>query len=242
MATPTSRHRFVGARLYAPMAILVAVAAAMDLIVRHLHAGGTMQATLDGGALALSVAGVLALLGLPASLRRNRAMRSGIAEVDSMSGEEFERRLASLFVAMGYDVVRTGGSGDFGADLVVARRGGADRAVVQAKRYDGPVGIEAVQQVVGAARYYDADDAFVVTNSTCTPAAGALAAAGGVRLVDRDALTRLLAAYPEGGEPRAVLLRQLVDGLRLLVYGIGRALWLGWRVVRLLGRGVGARR
>lgn len=60
--------------------------------------------------------------------------------------------------------------------------------VVQAKRYQKNVGVEAVQQVIGSMRYYDADYAMVVTNSYFTASAIKLAEANDVLLWDRDQL------------------------------------------------------
>ncbi len=58
-------------------------------------------------------------------------------------------------------------SGDFGADLVLSKDG-VD-TVVQAKRWNMVVGIEAVQQIVAAKQYYGARNAMVITNSEYTP-------------------------------------------------------------------------
>lgn len=229
-----------------PFGLLVAVSAALDAVV--VRGSGTLapDGALADVALALSAAGALAVLGLPGAIRSVRLRRAGIRDVDAMSGAEFEARLASLYRSMGFEVRHTGRRGDFGADLVLARDG--EQSVVQAKRYRGAVGIEAVQQVVGAARYYGADSAVVVTNSTCTPAARALADASGVELVERAALVRLLAAHAEvrTGMVRT-LLAQLAEGARLCAFASGmlaRLAWwllrLAWWLLRLAGRSLRA--
>lgn len=117
---------------------------------------------------------------------------SGIDEIDNMDGRTFERRLEVLFRDMGHQVQLTKETGDFGADLVVRRNGGV--AVVQAKCFgpDRRVGIDAVQQVTGAVRYYNAREALVVTNREFTGAAVQLAASNNVVLWDRQVLVRLL--------------------------------------------------
>lgn len=205
-------------------------------------AHGTWRAwvatTLDDASMALAVTSALALLGVPAAVRRGRRHRSGIGQIDGMTGEEFEGRLAQLFADLGEQVCHTGRRGDFGADLLTDRAG--VRTVVQAKRYEGAVGIEAVQQVIGARRYYDADRARVVTNSFLTPAALALAQADGVEVVERDDLVSLLARHPHGGGrvPWA-LCRQVADGAVLSGY----AAYVGWRLVwRVLRTGLRAGR
>lgn len=226
-------------RALVPFGLLVAVTAALDAVV--VRGSGTLapDGALADVALALSASGALAVLGLPGAIRSARLRRAGIREVDAMSGAEFETRLASLYRSMGFEVRHTGRRGDFGADLVLARDG--EQSVVQAKRYRGAVGIEAVQQVVGAARYYGADSAVVVTNSTCTPAARALADASGVELVERAALVRLLAAHAEvrTGMVRT-LLAQLAEGARLCAFASGMLARLAWWLLRLAGRSLRA--
>jgi restriction system protein len=124
-----------------------------------------------------------------------RLLRSGIVEIDRMTGSEFEAFLAVLFAKEGYAVRRVGRSGDFGGDLVLLKDGGP--IVVQAKRYKGFVGVRAVQEAVGAKGYYRCDTAWVITNSRFTPAAIELARANDVELFDRDRLVkRLLQGNP----------------------------------------------
>ncbi len=91
--------------------------------------------------------------------------------VDAMGGHEFERFLVRLFKKLGYRALNVGaGGGDFGADLIVERRG--VRIAVQAKNYDkGRVGNDAVQQAIAGATYYKCARAMVVTNSRFTKAA-----------------------------------------------------------------------
>jgi restriction system protein len=209
------------------------VAASVGAARAHTGLGGGPWAWLGDAAVALDVCAALALCGVPAALRRQRLVRSGIADVDVMSGGEFEARLATLFTSLGYDVTRTGARGDFGADLVLD---GEERLVVQAKRYDGTVGIEAVQQAIGATRYYDARRALVVTNSTCTPAAAELAAAHGVDLVERDALIGLLGAHPLARcRPASwsLLGHEVAGGAALAVVAAGCVLKLAWWMLRI---------
>jgi restriction system protein len=72
--------------------------------------------------------------------------KSGIFDIDKMSGTEFEDRLAVLFGNLGYNVQRTGKIGDYGVDLVIEKNG--IRTAVQAKCYKpGKVHPDAVQQV-----------------------------------------------------------------------------------------------
>ncbi|BBF41577.1 hypothetical protein lbkm_0257 [Lachnospiraceae bacterium KM106-2] len=100
-----------------------------------------------------------------------------------MSGIHFEHYLAYQFRKLGYRVKVTPPSGDFGADLIIRKWG--RKAVVQAKRYQGSVGIKAVQEAIGAREYYKAKQAIVITNSYYTSAAIKLAKASNVVLWDR---------------------------------------------------------
>ena len=116
--------------------------------------------------------------------------KSGINEIDSMSGIDFEKRLEVMFGDLGYKVKRTPPSGDFGADLILEDRKG--RTVVQAKRYSKPIGIKAVQEVIGSIAFYKATNALVVTNIYFTPQAEKLAQSNGVELWDRVKLIKTL--------------------------------------------------
>jgi restriction system protein len=123
---------------------------------------------------------------------QRRIARSGIAEIDLMTGVEFEQRLAFLFRELGYRVEQTRARGDYGADLVVARDG--IKTVIQAKRWTKRVGVKAVQEAVAAKPVYGCERAMVVTNSRFTAQARTLADANQVALWDRDELVRQLAA------------------------------------------------
>ena len=105
---------------------------------------------------------------------------------DQLSGIEFEEYLLRVFNRLGYEGMTTQASGDFGADLLIKKDNTV--TVVQAKRYLDPVGISAVQEIIGAKNYYSADQCMVVTTSSFTPSAVALARANDVELWDRQQL------------------------------------------------------
>lgn len=117
--------------------------------------------------------------------------QSSINQIDRMDGRQFEEYLSSLYQSLGYQTAVTKGSGDFGADLILKNNG--TKIVVQAKRYKNKVGIQSVQEVVGAKRYYDSAHAWVVTNNYFTEPARKLAIANDVLLIDRDILIKLSA-------------------------------------------------
>jgi restriction system protein len=137
---------------------------------------------------------VVVLLGILAGLRdrfRNeRLLRSGIAQIDKMDGDEFERYLEQFFKAQGYKSIKTKASGDFGADVIIEKNN--IRIAIQAKRHGQNVGVKAVQEVVAAKAHYKAHEAWVVTNSEYTEQAVRLAKSNGVKLIDRQQLIDMI--------------------------------------------------
>ncbi|WP_019156961.1 restriction endonuclease [Robertmurraya massiliosenegalensis] len=119
-----------------------------------------------------------------------KLVQSGIHDIDTMDGFQFEHYLVELFKKYNYKAVRTPDSGDYGADLLLNKDG--QKIVVQAKRYKKNVGIKAVQEVLGAKLFYKADEAWVVANSDYTKAATKLAGESDVRLIARNELINML--------------------------------------------------
>ena len=115
--------------------------------------------------------------------------QSGIVEIDQMSGRNLKSMLGTLFETHGYRATYTPTTGDFGADLVLKK--GKDVVVVQAKRYKSSVGITAVQEVIPALKMYDANAAWVISNSYYTKAAIKLAKSNHVRMINRDELVQM---------------------------------------------------
>ncbi|WOD61742.1 restriction endonuclease [Niallia taxi] len=114
-----------------------------------------------------------------------------ISKIDQMSGIEFEIFLQTLFMNLGYQVVRTNSSGDQGADLIINKNG--KRIAVQAKRYKNKkVGNKAVQEVLSGKYYYNCDEAWVVTNSNFTDSAYNLSIKTNVELISRLNLMELM--------------------------------------------------
>jgi restriction endonuclease Mrr len=117
---------------------------------------------------------------------------SAAQDISALSGTEFETYLAKLLKEAGFEsVVGTPASGDQGADLIARRNGRV--IAIQAKGYRGTVGNGAVQEIVGALRFYGADEGWVITNSTFTASARALAQANNIRLIDGNDLKDIAA-------------------------------------------------
>jgi restriction system protein len=114
---------------------------------------------------------------------RGRGAGVTFREIDSMDGKKFEEFCAERFRKLGYTTDTTPSTGDYGIDLLLKRKG--ITVAVQTKRYNGTVGVKAVQQAASGKAMYGADTVMVVTNSTYTKAAETLAEANGVVLWGR---------------------------------------------------------
>ncbi len=101
-----------------------------------------------------------------------------------MSGIDYEHFVAEQLSRQGFfNVEVTQASGDFGADIIMSDKNG-DKVCVQCKQYSKPVGIKAVQEIIGAKAYYKCQRAMVITTATFTPAAKELAGTSGVELYE----------------------------------------------------------
>ena len=113
-----------------------------------------------------------------------------IADVDLMDGAQFEACITNLFNKLGYKAENTKLSGDQGIDVVAIK--GNTKVAIQCKCFTGSVGNHAVMEAFAGAKYYNADKCMVVTNSTFTKSARALAEKNGVVLWDRQVLIEKL--------------------------------------------------
>lgn len=109
----------------------------------------------------------------------NRIVNS---DVWDLSPTEYEDYVAEYLKAQGWKNVHTTDvTGDFGADVVGINPDGI-KCCVQCKMYSSPVGVHAVQEVVGSLAHYKATKAAVFTTSDYTPKARQLARESGVEL------------------------------------------------------------
>jgi restriction system protein len=114
-----------------------------------------------------------------------------LAQLGSLKPEEFEEFVAELFEALGYDVVRTGGTGDEGADLRVVR--GGLRGVVQCKYHSrGVIGSPDLQTFLGTIHHSSCHKGFFVTTRTFSLAAERFAAGHAIELIDGPRLVELV--------------------------------------------------
>ena len=148
-----------------------------------------------GGAAVIVIALVLSLLTFIANQReqqrrriaeRRRLRALQLADVDQMTGIDFEHYVGALLTDQGFQVQLTMGSGDFGVDVIAEQ--GDEQWAVQCKRRKSPVSLKAVQEAVAGKDYYGCSAAMVVTNNYFTQSARALARSAGCKLINRDAL------------------------------------------------------
>jgi restriction system protein len=101
--------------------------------------------------------------------------------LENVSPIDFEHHCADILRSAGWNARVTQASGDQGIDIVAELDG--VRAVFQCKKYSAPVGNAAVQEIIAGKVFEQADVAAVVTNSTYTKSARALAQSSGVHLL-----------------------------------------------------------
>ena len=110
--------------------------------------------------------------------------------MEQQCGLDFEYFVQAFFDDRDITVFETPLTNDYGADLVLYRLGKV--AVIQCKYHSSPIGVHAVQEVVGAIKYYRADCGIVVTNQSFTKQAIALAEANHVLLLSGSMLQEMI--------------------------------------------------
>lgn len=108
----------------------------------------------------------------------------------SFRGDDFEEFLFEVLSLNGYQVQRTGKTGDHGVDLIAVRNG--VRIAIQAKGYpNSTVGNDAVQQVHLGREIWGCHRSAVITNSTFTRHAMEAALVARCSLIDHVSLREL---------------------------------------------------
>lgn len=134
-------------------------------------------------------------LGLQAKQEESMVERlagSNLADLDAMSGLDFEAWITAVIKRAGFEAENIQGSGDFGLDVITTVHG--TRIGIQAKRYKRNVGNSAVQQAASGADYHSCQKAAVITQSGFTKAAIAQAERSlpPVRLIGRDEISNMV--------------------------------------------------
>ena len=116
-------------------------------------------------------------------------------DISSLSGTDFELLVQSLLQKEGYEnVVRMGGAGDLGVDIMATRRGaqGLEHWIFQCKRWISKVGSDPIQRLYAERMRRGLDHAVCVTTSGYSKAGKAAAVDFDVEMVDGEALMRRL--------------------------------------------------
>ncbi len=128
---------------------------------------------------------IIIILAVLLFLAFRRGRRMEYDPYEEMEGRDFEYDCAELLKERGFlQVEVTKGSRDFGADIL-AEKDGVSYAI-QCKRYDGPVGVHAVQEAYAGRDYYGCMVGAVMTNQYFTEPAVELATKLKIMLWDRD--------------------------------------------------------
>ncbi len=144
--------------------------------------------------LALGLAVILVILMILSASRQNRFMieKFKTANIDEMSGEEFEYFIAQLLLYNGFSRSETTKSnGDHGVDVIATKDN--VKYGIQCKRYSGNVGNSAVQEAFSGAKFYGCSRAVAVTNRRFTKQAKEEAKRLDVELWDQSDVKHMIA-------------------------------------------------
>lgn len=83
----------------------------------------------------------------------------------NLTPNQFEDFIVTLFKDMGYTSELTPRSNDYGGDVLAQNE--SEKIIIQVKRYNrnNTVGVQDINQVIGAKQYYKADKAMIITTS-----------------------------------------------------------------------------
>jgi restriction system protein len=109
------------------------------------------------------------------------------ADVNSLSGTDFERLMEMYYKDQGYNVQRVGGSGDHEVDLIIKGKEGY-KIAVQCKRWKQDVGNDIVLRLKAGKQVHECYDAWIVTTSNFTKSAREAAERLNIKLINGIAL------------------------------------------------------
>jgi restriction system protein len=113
-----------------------------------------------------------------------------LTQLKMLTPLQLEEHVAKYYRRCGHRAQLTKARGDQGIDVIADGRGG--RIGIQVKQYTSAVGNGAVQEVVGGLAFYGCSRGVVITTSSFTPFAKALAKANHIELIDGAAYVLLL--------------------------------------------------
>ena len=114
-----------------------------------------------------------------------------LTSIRALPWDRFEHLVGEAFRRRGYAVRENAAAGaDRGIDLVLVRAG--ETVLVQCKRWDKPIGVPVVRELLGAVTTEGATGGVLVTSSTFTEPARVFARANDIELVDGAALRQMI--------------------------------------------------
>ncbi|MFB9330648.1 restriction endonuclease [Paenibacillus aurantiacus] len=105
------------------------------------------------------------------------------ADVDMLSGTDFERLMELYYISKGYTVTRVGGAGDHEVDLILKGKEGY-KIAVQCKRWKRDVGNDIILRLKAGKQVHGCYDAWIVTTSNFTKAAKEAAERLNIKLIN----------------------------------------------------------
>jgi HJR/Mrr/RecB family endonuclease len=134
--------------------------------------------------------------GTPKQVKKWKEVEYGIdTNFMNMSHFEFEEFIAKLFRKMGYDVIVTRKTGDYGIDIIAKDKKDTIAIQVKQNKIGNNVGNTTIQQVLGAMWKVKANKAIIITTSDFTIQAKEQAKEAPVELWDLKTLKRLVQKY-----------------------------------------------
>ena len=117
-----------------------------------------------------------------------------IEMIDKMNANKFELFLGIVYETFGYTVLETPRAGDQGADIVIEKN--EMRSVIQAIHgHSKSVSQAEVQEAFDAKKYFNCQQAIVITNGTFSKRAALLAKHGGIKMMGRRELKATLVKF-----------------------------------------------
>ena len=111
--------------------------------------------------------------------------------IDVMTGIEFEKFCSRLLAANGFQgIYITKASGDYGADILATKN--QIKYVIQCKRSNASIGVQAVQEVLGSRSIYNCHVGVVLTNNHFTSNAKQLAKTNNIILWDAEDIQEMM--------------------------------------------------
>ena len=106
------------------------------------------------------------------------------SQINNISPYAFEDWVARLMRIQGYNAYATKYSGDYGVDVIAEIDN--KKIGIQVKKFNGPVGIKAVQEIASGMAYYECNEGWVISTAPYfTQAAKNLASKHGIKLFNK---------------------------------------------------------